>query len=299
MSRIKCTNKECPKSFHLSYQSMENAHNAIYSSQEKSKRNQNDNLSDIKSGFVSETIESPLDFLNSESIKVEGASGLSSILNDKFGDNRFEVEKERGILVDYETEAVIHDIEDDKYYRASGSYVEWGWGNDSVEYYHVCEVKPYNQSIPSFIPSEKSTDDIDSSELNSLFSKIFNMYKENEEQGDIWYVDDGILEKLEQSKKSDNIEVYEVHPEDSDIENDVIANSVDNQSNGEYQNARSARGAYIVHDKTTGEALTFPYIYHSEDGLEIDFFMNSKGKLYGIDVLDYSGDIEERRFKAV
>lgn len=62
MSRIKCTNKECPKSFHLSYQSMENAHNAIYSSQEKSKRNQNDNLSDIKSGFVSETIESPLDF---------------------------------------------------------------------------------------------------------------------------------------------------------------------------------------------------------------------------------------------
>lgn len=304
MARIECTNPQCSKSYHLTQKGMEKAHKQINGKVIKQK-GADSTINDIKNDFS--PIQKSFDvvnLINNMRVATDDAYSLSQDLNETCGEERFSTIKERDNLVDYKTNAILYDKKEDKFYFVEGSSDSWGWSDDEVEYHSVKEVQKYKANIPEFKKSDIQLDDVKSQELQDAINMIKELYTEIKEDEktrtwDMFPIDSefetrDIIKKLEENE---NIRKHEVYPEDDERESDVIATSVYNSGNGQYQNARSVYGAYILEDTSTGEAITIPYNYQSEYGTSYEIYIDGENNLEGIDVLEYSGDVVEDRFK--
>lgn len=304
MARIECTNPQCSKSYHLTQKGMEKAHKQI-SEGGRAQKSTTNTISDIKNDF-SPTQESfnVVGLINNMRVTTDDAYSLSRELNETCGEERFSTIKEREILVDYKTDAILHDKKEDKFYLVQGSNDSWGWSDNEVEYYSIQEVQKYKANIPKFEKSNIQLDDIKSQELQDGIKMIKELYVEYEEDEktrprDMFPINTDLLTRdiVTKLEENENIRMHEVYPEDDERESDVIATSVYNSGNDQYQNARSVYGAYILEDKNTGEAITIPYNYQSEYGTSYEIYIDNENNLEGIDVLEYSGDVVEDRFK--
>lgn len=247
---------------------------------------------DISGNSVDEYFIS--DIINDDSVTFEDVYDLVEHIEDAAGEISGKSEKGRFLIVrgtkkpSNVTETVIHDKQSDRNFLVRGR--DDGW--DGAEFYSAVEVYPHTVSVPRFV--SKNTRIVRSPALREVMEEIKKVHEADSE----WIYDKAelYLDRLYHDNANDDINVLVPNPDDEEDDYDSVISPVVSSTNGEYENNRQYRTAYIIEDKQTGEAISIPFSYHSEYGTDVDLVFDNEGNLIPDEIFQRDGSAEWMEF---